>query len=142
MRKITLLLRIRPHDIPSLTKEIGQATLRLVTTENPQQHLADDLRARRIDVATQSERQDEIALTDLKRGDRATICSYATQPDSAISRRLFDLGFVAGATIELIRKAPLGDPLMVRIAGADMLLRRQEARQIRVARLDAEKENS
>ncbi|MGL4831034.1 MAG: FeoA family protein [Propionibacteriaceae bacterium] len=113
-----------------------------MTTENPHQHLADDLRARRIDAAMQPATHDGIALTDLKRGEQATICSYATEPDSAISRRLFDLGFVAGATIELIRKAPLGDPLMVRVAGADMLLRRQEARQIRVARLNTAKENS
>ena len=46
--------------------------------------------------------------------------------------RLFSLGLITGATAEILRVAPLGDPLQVKVEGTLISIRRQEARQIRV----------
>lgn len=53
--------------------------------------------------------------------------------DDAVTRRLFDLGFAPGTSVELIRRAPLRDPLMFRVGGCELVLRRREARRILVA---------
>ena len=50
----------------------------------------------------------------------------------AVSRRLFDLGFAQGVEVELLRRAPLRDPLMLRIGTSQMLLRASEANRVLV----------
>jgi Fe2+ transport system protein FeoA len=37
------------------------------------------------------------------------------------------MGLVAGARVTLVRTAPLGDPLQIRVRGYDLALRRAEA---------------
>lgn len=44
-----------------------------------------------------------------------------------LRRRLMELGLVAGATVTLVRVAPLGDPLQIRVRGYDLAMRRAEA---------------
>ena len=46
--------------------------------------------------------------------------------------RLMEMGFVPGAQVELIKRAPLGDPLELRLRGYHVSLRRAEAACIRV----------
>lgn len=41
--------------------------------------------------------------------------------------RLLDLGFTPGEEITVTQQAPLGDPLVVRVRGALLALRRREA---------------
>ena len=41
--------------------------------------------------------------------------------------RLLDLGFTPGEEITVTQRAPLGDPLVVRVRGALLALRRREA---------------
>lgn len=45
-------------------------------------------------------------------------------------QRLMDLGITRGATVEVIRVAPLGDPMEVRLRGFMLTLRRSEAQHI------------
>ncbi|WP_245581294.1 FeoA family protein [Propionicicella superfundia] len=73
------------------------------------------------------------SLADLRRGIRGTILGFTAELDPHIARRLFDLGFVPGADAELLRKAPLRDPLMFRVAGTEIVLRRHEARHVLIA---------
>lgn len=47
--------------------------------------------------------------------------------EGRIRRRLFDMGVTPGAEVVLIKKAPLGDPLEVKIRGYDLTLRKDEA---------------
>lgn len=47
-----------------------------------------------------------------------------------LSHRLAELGFTPGQTVEVIRFAPLGDPMQIKIRGFRLALRRQEARRI------------
>ena len=47
--------------------------------------------------------------------------------EGAIRRRLFDMGVTPGAEITLRKKAPLGDPIEVRLRGYELTLRSVEA---------------
>ncbi len=53
--------------------------------------------------------------------------------DSSALQRLLDMGFIEGAVIEVIRNAPLLDPIDVRIRGNLVALRRSEASGVQVA---------
>ncbi len=48
----------------------------------------------------------------------------------AFRRRVMDMGLVGGAEIEMVKKAPLGDPIEYKLKGYHLTLRRAEARVI------------
>jgi len=50
----------------------------------------------------------------------------------AIARRLMEMGVVPGAPVRVIKAAPLGDPIEVRVRGYHLALRRTEAQTISV----------
>ena len=53
--------------------------------------------------------------------------------DSGVgSLRLMEMGLVPGAPVSVVRSAPLGDPIQIRIRDYDLALRRGEARTIAV----------
>lgn len=47
--------------------------------------------------------------------------------DGKVRRRLFDMGVTPGAKVTLVKKAPLGDPLEIKIRGYALSLRNSEA---------------
>lgn len=69
-------------------------------------------------------------LSELKPGDRARVTAVGGAGEAA--RRLMDLGLIRGTAVEVVRKAPLGDPIEVRIRGFMLSLRRTEADHITV----------
>jgi Fe2+ transport system protein FeoA len=44
-----------------------------------------------------------------------------------LSQRLLEMGIIRGTTIEVIRFAPMGDPIDIKIRGYHLSLRREEA---------------
>ena len=52
--------------------------------------------------------------------------------DDAIARRLDDLGVRKGVEIEVLRRAPLGDPTVFELHGYQLCLRRAESARIEV----------
>ena len=70
------------------------------------------------------------SLSELKPGDRATITKIGN--DGGIRRRILDMGVVPGSEIEVLRVAPLGDPIEFRIRGYNLTLRRSESQHITV----------
>lgn len=48
-------------------------------------------------------------------------------------RKLYDMGFIEGAKIKLLRKSPLNDPLEIEVLSYNITLRVQEAKAIRVS---------
>ena len=72
-------------------------------------------------------------LSDLRLGISGRV--IALQEDTAddpIAKRLSNLGFVPGRTVTPLRRAPLGDPVVYRVADYELCLRRHEARIVRV----------
>ncbi len=71
------------------------------------------------------------SLDLLAAGERAVIASVDCPPP--IARRLMELGLIPGTEVEMIRRAPLGDPMEISARGVHLSLRRSEARWIDVA---------
>lgn len=69
-------------------------------------------------------------LSALRPGERATVTRIGGE--GALHRRLMDMGFTPGVRALLVRVAPGGDPLEVRLRGYSLSLRREEAAQISV----------
>ncbi|MES2504423.1 MAG: FeoA family protein [Myxococcota bacterium] len=53
-------------------------------------------------------------------------CQVKSQP-SLEQQRLEELGFVDGAQVKLLRKGPMGSPLLFEISGTKIGIRREEA---------------
>lgn len=56
---------------------------------------------------------------------------------SASRPRLMEMGLLVGTPVELVRFAPLGDPVEIKVRGYHLTLRRHEADQIFVKTLTA-----
>jgi Fe2+ transport system protein FeoA len=49
---------------------------------------------------------------------------------STVARRLMEMGIVPGAPVCVVKEAPFGDPIQVRVRGYHLALRRAEASSI------------
>jgi len=77
-------------------------------------------------------KEKETRLTDLLPGDEATISGI--NEDNEGADRLREMGLSDGAPIRVIKFAPMGDPLEIKIRGFYLSLRKSMARQVRVRR--------
>lgn len=64
-------------------------------------------------------------LDKLGRGQSATIIGFAK--DGPVTRRLMELGLVAGKKVIYMRKAPLRDPIQIKVGDSCITLRKAEA---------------
>jgi ferrous iron transport protein A len=64
-------------------------------------------------------------LLELREGEWGIIDSIGLTGDSR--RRLMELGFLPGSSVTAARSAPSGDPLVFRVDGAEIALRRETA---------------
>jgi ferrous iron transport protein A len=69
-------------------------------------------------------------LGDLEAGARAVVRRVRGEPE--LLRRLMELGFVPGTPITLVRRAPMGDPIELRLRGTHFSIRTSEADRIDV----------
>jgi ferrous iron transport protein A len=67
-------------------------------------------------------------LTSLPSGAHATVA--AVKVPSEQRSRLFELGLLVGTPIELVRFAPLGGPVEIKVRGYHLTLPKHEAEQI------------
>jgi ferrous iron transport protein A len=74
-------------------------------------------------------------LNQLRTGERGTIAGLSG--DDPVTVRLFELGLLAGEPVEVIGRAPLGDPLAVRVGGTRLAIRGRDAARIKILPLDA-----
>lgn len=69
-------------------------------------------------------------LGDVKVGKRVRVRCHHAQ--GAVRQRLLDLGFVPESEIDVVRMAPLGDPMQCKVANYNVTLRKSEAALIEV----------
>ena len=50
-----------------------------------------------------------------------------------ISRRLMEMGIIPGVLLEVLKTAPFGDPIEIRLRGYNLAMRRNEAEAIEVS---------
>ncbi|MCL2648031.1 MAG: ferrous iron transport protein A [Phycisphaerales bacterium] len=70
-------------------------------------------------------------LHQLKVGCAGRVASVGG--DRELRRRLLEMGFCNGARVQLVRRAPLGDPIEFAIRGYYVSLRAEQARHVTVA---------
>ncbi len=74
-------------------------------------------------------------LAHLSPGQRARLVGYDENIEASAARRLFDLGLCPGIEVEMVRRAPLRDPVIFRVGDYEIALRREQSRAIQVDRI-------
>lgn len=69
-------------------------------------------------------------LAKLKPGDKGKITSIGAI--GPLKRRLMDMGILVGEVVQVLKMAPLGDPIEVKIKSYNLSLRKKEAEGIGV----------
>ena len=69
-------------------------------------------------------------LEDLAPGGRGRIAGIDGEVEMV--QRLLEMGLVPGTELEVVRLAPLGDPIEVRVRGYLLSIRKENARLIRL----------
>ena len=69
-------------------------------------------------------------LSNLKKNESGVIS--AIRLSGSIKRRLSDMGMTLGATVKMLRLAPLGDPIEVTVRDYELSLRKVDAEMIEV----------
>lgn len=69
-------------------------------------------------------------LADLKIGIDAKVLSV--NGNSPVTRRLMEMGVVPGVSVRVIKSAPFGDPIEIRVRNYNLALRRSEAESIEI----------
>ncbi|MGI8812181.1 MAG: FeoA family protein [Pyrinomonadaceae bacterium] len=72
-----------------------------------------------------------MTLANLQKGKDARV--IAVNGESTVMRRLMEMGVIPGVDIRMIKSAPFGDPLEVRVRGYRLALRRNEADAIEIS---------
>lgn len=66
-----------------------------------------------------------VALNDLPVGKSGRVLGILAERE--LKRRLLEMGFCNNARVEVVRKAPLGDPIEYRLRGYHLSLRAEQA---------------
>lgn len=70
-------------------------------------------------------------LAEVEVGDSATVVKL--HGDGALRRHLMDLGLIKGTPLEVVKVAPLGDPVELTVRGYELSIRKEEAAIVEVA---------
>ena len=56
----------------------------------------------------------------------------AVHGQTVVSRRLMEMGVIPGTEIRVVKSAPFGDPIQIRVLGYSLALRKNEAASIEI----------
>lgn len=82
-----------------------------------------------MEIQTNQENLSE-TLADLPVGINARVVSV--KENGAVTKRLMEMGVVPGVSVRVIKTAPFGCPLEIRVRGYNLALRRSEAISIEI----------
>lgn len=68
------------------------------------------------------------SLDQMKVGEQGVVVNV--HGNGAVKRRLMDMGITKGTALKVVKLAPLGDPLEIRIRGYELSLRKTEAEMV------------
>lgn len=72
-----------------------------------------------------------MTLTNLPIGIQAKVISV--NGNNAVTKRLMEMGVVPGVSVRVVKSAPFGDPLEIRVRGYHLAMRKAEADAIEVS---------
>lgn len=73
----------------------------------------------------------KMTLTNLPVGQDARVVAISGK--GAVSRRLMEMGVIPGVSVQMIKAAPFGDPIEIRVRGYSLAMRKNEADSIEVS---------
>lgn len=71
-------------------------------------------------------------LDSLDVNTKAKIIGVSQSVDKSLRRRLLDMGITPGTTVEIVRKAPLGDPIELNLRDYFLTIRKADATLVEV----------
>ncbi|MFR2345664.1 MAG: FeoA family protein, partial [Acutalibacteraceae bacterium] len=74
-----------------------------------------------------------MTLKELPAGKTATVQTVGGE--GALRQHFLDMGLIPGADVTMVKFAPMGDPLEVRIHGYELTLRLADAEKIKIVRV-------
>ena len=78
-------------------------------------------------------RKTSMTLADLPKGESRKVVSV--RGEDAITRRLMEMGVIPGVAVRMVKSAPFGDPLEIKVRGYSLALRRNEAESVVVEKV-------
>ena len=69
-----------------------------------------------------------VAPVNLAPGETGSVCGFEVIDEA--TERLMQMGIIEGASIEMVRLAPTGDPVEIRVMGYALSLRKAEAQHV------------
>ena len=75
-----------------------------------------------------------MTLNELKIGETAIITEVGGE--GALRQHFLDMGIIPGADIELVKFAPMGDPIQIIIHGYELTIRIDDAKHISVQKAE------
>ena len=81
-------------------------------------------------MVDEQKNSDIITLAEAEVGKRYQVVNVKAR--GAVNQRMMDMGLVPGSRLWVIRYAPLGDPIEIRIRRFLLSLRKEEARDVEV----------
>ena len=69
----------------------------------------------------------DLTLDALAAGDRAVVAGYTAGDPPG---RLMEMGLIPGTPVEVVRLAPLGDPMEIGVRGFHLSVRKEEAARV------------
>lgn len=78
-----------------------------------------------------TEEIENITLTNLPIGQEGRVT--AVNGTGRVTRRLLEMGVIPGVAIQVVKSAPFGDPIEIRVRGYSLAMRKSEADAIEVS---------
>ena len=72
-----------------------------------------------------------MTLRELPMGRDARVT--AVNGTGSVTRRLMEMGIIPGVAVQVVKRAPFGDPIEIRVRGYSLAMRRSEADSIEVS---------
>ena len=73
-------------------------------------------------------RKTSMTLADLAKGETRNVVSVHGR--DAVTRRLMEMGVIPGVAVRMVKSAPFGDPIEIKVRGYSLALRRSEAESV------------
>lgn len=73
-------------------------------------------------------------IGELKRGESARVLGFS-KTDKTYRKKLMAMGLLPGTEFMVVRVAPLGDPIEVKVRGFSLTLRKAEAQMLKIERI-------
>lgn len=75
--------------------------------------------------------KEKTTLANLTVGSQAKVVNVSGK--TAVTHRLMEMGVIPGVAVKVIKTAPFGDPIQIRVRGYSLAMRKSEAEIIEVS---------